>query len=318
MGLKVNAFQVITGQQRDFQLSQARLEQAMQETLQQSCVDVTLAQQIRHETLADLQFHYNLVFPAQQRFGSTVERVHADAYNMANDGASILTLFLRGAQFARRTMNMRSQKARCMRVAPSLDKLVFSRQGEEIEEEVGLSEVMGIELNETEKKQPVIVIVFANKRSMMLQCDLVAERNRWTMYLKVLFRWYRETGFTLITSMISKLDVEDRRLFASVRTQEDLEELEELDDQTLVKKVIKMINDSFLSFVAEREKPIEGRLPFNISMDCMSSRGSITSRPRADAQRAISAAPPDGGTGAHARVLLLRQHAPDRLFLGAA
>ena len=66
MGLKVNAFQVITGQQRDFQLSQARLEQAMQETLQQSCVDVTLAQQIRHETLADLQFHYNLVFPAQQ------------------------------------------------------------------------------------------------------------------------------------------------------------------------------------------------------------------------------------------------------------
>lgn len=173
---------------------------------------------------------------------------------------------------------------------------------------VGLSEVMGIELNETEKKQPVIVIVFANKRSMMLQCDLVAERNRWTMYLKVLFRWYRETGFTLITSMISKLDVEDRRLFASVRTQEDLEELEELDDQTLVKKVIKMINDSFLSFVAEREKPIEGRLPFNISMDCMSSRGSITSRPRADAQRAISAAPPDGGTGAHARVLLLRQH----------
>lgn len=102
MGLKVNAFQVITGQQRDFQLSQARLEQAMQETLQQSCVDVTLAQQIRHETLADLQFHYNLVFPAQQRFGSTVERVHADAYNMANDGASILTLFLRRRAVRRR------------------------------------------------------------------------------------------------------------------------------------------------------------------------------------------------------------------------
>ena len=315
MGLKVNAFHVITGQQRVFQLSQARLEQAMQETIQQSCVDVTLAQQVRREALADLQFHYNLVFPTQQRFGSTIERVHADVYNMANDGPSILALFLRGAVFARRTMNMRSQKARCMRVAPSLDRLVFSRIGEEVEDEVSLSDVMGIELNETEKNQPMIVIVFTNKRSMMLQCDLVAERNRWTMYLKVLFRWYRETGFTLITSMTSKLDLEDKGLFAAIHT---LEELEELEEQSLVKKVVKMINDSFLSFVAEKEKPIDDRLPFNISMDCMSSRACMTCRSRADAQRAILAAPPDLGAGAHTRVLSLRHHAADRLLLGAA
>ena len=305
MGLKVNAFYVITGQQHEFQLSQARLEQAMQETIHQSCVDVTLVQQLRHETLADLQFHYNTVFPSQQRFGSLVEPVHADVYNMASDGMSVLTLLLRGALFSRRTMNMRSQKARYMRVVPSLDRLVFSRFGEEVEDEVSLSQVVSIELNKTEKNQPVIVIEFTSKRSMMLQCDLVVERNRWAMYLKVLFRWYREMGFNLITSMLSDMDAEDKRVFAAIHKQDQLDgpqEVEEAEEKALVKKVVKMINDSFLSFVAEKEQPVNGRLPFNIAMDCMSSRIDMTSRPRADAQRAIPPPPSDLCPGSHACV----------------
>ena len=65
-----------------------------------------------------------------------------DFYQLANAGQSILTLFMRGAVFTKRTMNMRSQKARCMRIAPSLDRLLFSRVGDDVDDEISLSDVM--------------------------------------------------------------------------------------------------------------------------------------------------------------------------------
>ena len=142
MGLKVNALLIITGQIREFQLSQTQLERASRDTIHHSCEDVSLEEQVRLERVSDLQFHYNLVFPSQQRFGSMVDSVSHDFYQMANDGESMLTLFMRGARFAKRTMNMRSQKARCMRIAPSLDRLLFSRVGDDVEDEISLSEVM--------------------------------------------------------------------------------------------------------------------------------------------------------------------------------
>lgn len=142
MGLKVNALFIITGQIHEFQLSQTQLERASRETIHHSCEDVSLEEQMRLERLSDLQFHYNLVFPSQQRFGSVVDSVSHDFYQMANDGQSILTLFMRGAVFTKRTMNMRSQKARCMRIAPSLDRLFFSRVGDDVDDEISMSDVM--------------------------------------------------------------------------------------------------------------------------------------------------------------------------------
>ena len=35
----------------------------------------------------------------------------------------------------------------------------------------------------------MIVVHLTNKRNMLLQCDLLVERNRWAVYLKVLLQW---------------------------------------------------------------------------------------------------------------------------------
>lgn len=152
-----------------------------------------------------------------------------------------------------------------------------------------------------------------NKRNMLLQCDLLVERNRWAVYLKVLLQWYRMFGHTLVASMFCKLDAEDKKQYASLQCIQDLEEM-----NALVRRVVEMVLQSFLAFVAEKEEPWKDLMPFNIQMDCMSSRRRVTHRPRADAQRAVCPAPPGVRAGSHPRLPLPRPAACDELLFLAA
>lgn len=159
----------------------------------------------------------------------------------------------------------------------------------------------------------MIVVHLTNKRNMLLQCDLLVERNRWAVYLKVLLQWYRMFGHTLVASMYCKLDAEDKKQYASLQRIQDLEEM-----NALVRRVVEMVLQSFLAFVAEKEEPWKDLLPFNIQMDCMSSRRRVTHRPRADAQCAVRPAPPGVRAGSHPRLPLPRPAACDELLLLAA
>ena len=67
-----------------------------------------------------------------------------------------------------------------------------------------------MDFSETDKKNPLIVISFTQKRTVVLRVGSSLEQTRWYLYLKVLFSWYKITGYTMIASMKTGLNEEDQ------------------------------------------------------------------------------------------------------------
>lgn len=141
-GLKLNALLLITGQVRNFQLSQVQLERVNREILQTCSFDCSLQELLRLENTIDLLQHYNLLLPTQHPFGSTAETLPIDCYDVDIEASAVVNTLLYGAYFERRMLNSRAQKSRFLSVSPTLDRLCFSRQGEEVDQEFSLQEVV--------------------------------------------------------------------------------------------------------------------------------------------------------------------------------
>lgn len=67
-----------------------------------------------------------------------------------------------------------------------------------------------MDFSETDKKNPLIVISFTQKRTVVLRVGSSLEQTRWYLYLKVLFSWYKVTGYTMMASMKAGLNEEDQ------------------------------------------------------------------------------------------------------------
>lgn len=209
-GIIFAALKLILRQESQFPLSQVQLDKAYSETIQLSIFNCSLQNVLRLEYTTSLLNHYNLLSSKQNNFGSDETPVIFDWHNTDESPHTVITTLLRGALFSRRLLNNRSQKSRYLRLPVTLDRLCFSRVGEVSEGSVELSEIVSVNLRESDSGMPCLSILLTNRREIVLQCELVCERNRWGFYLKVVTSWYRLMGKGLLISMKEKLDSEDR------------------------------------------------------------------------------------------------------------
>ena len=209
-GIIFAALKLILRQETQFPLSQVQLDKAYSETIHLSIINCSLQNVLRLEYAASLLNHYNMLTSKRNYFGSDETPVPVDWYNTDETAHVVTTTLLRGALFTRRLINNRSQKTRYLRLPIILDRLCFSRVGEMSESSVELNEILSINALESDSGMPCLRLLLTSRREIVLQCELMCERNRWCLYLKVVLMWYRLIGKGLLLSMLEKLDDANR------------------------------------------------------------------------------------------------------------
>lgn len=118
-------------------------------------------------------------------------------------------------------------------------------------------------LKKSKSDEMMLVLMLTNRRAITLSCELELECIRWCFYLKVLLVWFKRTGYTLIASMRSTLDVDDQRQFSRVTSLAELSRC-----SSLIQTIASMTRRSFIAFLNEftETQPL---LPFHIDLHCL-------------------------------------------------